>query len=95
MAAQGNERSGIMKKNEFILRCYYRVTDLETNLTGYRHLHALFIERYPEWSDLTEQRTADQCRVIKRNKLVPDLIANNVKEEVERERERDPKAANC
>jgi hypothetical protein len=48
-------------------------------------LHALFIERYPEWSDLTEQRTADKCRVIKRNRLVPDLIANNIMEEVERE----------
>jgi hypothetical protein len=23
------------EKNEFILRCYYRVTNLETNLTGY------------------------------------------------------------
>jgi hypothetical protein len=58
--------------NEFILRCYCRVTNLETNLTGYRQqLHALFIERYPEWSDLTEQRITDQCRVIKRNRLVP------------------------
>jgi hypothetical protein len=54
-------------------------------------LHALFIERYPEWSDLTEQTPADQCRVIKRNRLVPDLIANNVKEEVERERSKSSK----
>ncbi|CAD7079165.1 unnamed protein product [Hermetia illucens] len=57
--------------NEFIVRAYYRVTDLERNPSGYRHrLHDAFITRFPELSHVPEQNVVNQYRVIVNNNRV-------------------------
>lgn len=71
--------------NEALLRAYYRITLLETDLTGYRpRLRSTFTSEYREY-DVTEQRLADQVRVIHRNNLIPEIRRNVIKEEVARE----------
>lgn len=72
--------------NEFIVRAYYRVTNLEEEIHGFRtRLHEEFIARFPELRHLTEQRIADQYRVIIRNNRVPQPTRLRIRQEVERE----------
>lgn len=57
--------------NEHLMRCYYKITKLETNTTNYRsELLPMFLQKYPELSHLTEQRLADQNRVIQKNNRI-------------------------
>ncbi|XP_075990923.1 uncharacterized protein LOC142986349 [Anticarsia gemmatalis] len=69
--------------NTFIMRTYYYITKLETDMTTYRRqLHELFTLQYPEIK-VTEQRVSDQRRTIIRNKLLSQDILNRLKEEVQ------------
>lgn len=69
--------------NIFIMRTYFTVTKLETELTTYRHLlHREFIQQYPN-CQVSEQRLSDQRRVIVRNKLLSDEIIQKIKDEVQ------------
>ncbi|XP_050679442.1 uncharacterized protein LOC126975555 [Leptidea sinapis] len=68
--------------NLFIMRTYYYITKLETDLTTYRkQLHELFLQKYPDLN-VTEQRIADQRRVIVKNKLLNQETLNQIKEEI-------------
>lgn len=43
--------------NEYVMRCYYRATELETIKRGYAPtLYRLFKEKYPDVTHITEQR---------------------------------------
>lgn len=69
--------------NRQLLRCYYIVTNCETNLTGYRPaLLTKFTEIYPDLNILTEQRLADQIRVIHRNNRIPVAEREIIKREI-------------
>lgn len=73
--------------NKCIIRSYYKCTCLETDSTDYRRkMHQLFINEFPE-INVTEQRVADQKRVIVRNKLLADPIIERLKADVRRELE--------
>ncbi|CAK1579245.1 unnamed protein product [Parnassius mnemosyne] len=68
--------------NTFIMRTYYYITKLETDLTTYRTLlHQKFTEQYPG-INVSEQRLSDQRRVIVRNKLLSNEILSRLQEEV-------------
>ncbi|KAI5720807.1 hypothetical protein M8J77_011910 [Diaphorina citri] len=65
--------------NTFIMRTYYHVTKLETDMTAYvRKMHEAFRAEYPD-IEVSEQRIADQRRVIIRNKLLSEITINNIK----------------
>ncbi|XP_075983196.1 uncharacterized protein LOC142981283 [Anticarsia gemmatalis] len=68
--------------NMFIMRTYFYITKLETDMTIYRKtLHEQFSLKYPDVK-VTEQRVSDQRRTIVRNKLLSQEILNSLKEEV-------------
>lgn len=69
--------------NRELLRCYYIVTLCETDLTAYRPLlHQKFKETFPELSHISEQRLADQIRVIHRNNRIPEPERERIKQSV-------------
>ena len=69
--------------NIFIMRTYYHITKLETDLTQYRQLlYQHFMEKYPN-ANVSEQRVSDQMRAIIRNKMVPDNTLKQLREEVQ------------
>lgn len=71
--------------NETIMRIFYKVTNLGQEVVGYRQqLHAEFCRVFPN-VQVSEQRVADQYRVILRNNLVPETRLNRIKTEVEQE----------
>lgn len=73
--------------NQFIMRTYYRITKLETDMTTYRKtLHELFSLQYPD-VNVSEQRISDQRRMIIKNKYLPQELLDKIKEEVSRELE--------
>lgn len=68
--------------NMFIMRTYFHITKLETDMTTYRQqLHELFTQQYPEVT-VSEQRISDQRRVIVRNKLLSQDILNQLRDDV-------------
>ncbi|XP_061721079.1 uncharacterized protein LOC133527900 [Cydia pomonella] len=69
--------------NLFIMRTYYYITKLETDMTTYRkQLHELFSRQYPTVK-VSEQRVSDQKRAIIRNKLLSDHELARLKDEVQ------------
>lgn len=71
--------------NVFIIRAYFQLTRLETDMTAYmERLYQAFVEKYPD-IPVTAQRIADQRRVIIRNKLLSDEMIAQIKNEVARE----------
>ncbi|XP_049783871.1 uncharacterized protein LOC126185107 [Schistocerca cancellata] len=70
--------------NRHLMFCYYQATNLGTNTTGYRsQVYTTFITRYPELKFLTEQRLADQIRVIIKNNRIPQSELENIKQQVQ------------
>ncbi|XP_050550436.1 uncharacterized protein LOC118279092 [Spodoptera frugiperda] len=67
--------------NLFIMRTYLHITKLEPDMTTYRQLHQLFSHQYPDVI-VSEQRIADQRRVIVRNKLLSQSEIDQLKEDV-------------
>lgn len=69
--------------NEYILRTYYTITNMETNCKHYRDtLHRLFNEAYPD-VEVCAQRIADQRRAIVKNNLLPQERIEQIRQEVE------------
>ncbi|KAH9641647.1 hypothetical protein HF086_009993 [Spodoptera exigua] len=69
--------------NETIMRSYYRLTKLETDLTTYRPLlHQDTILKCPSLAHLSAQRISDQRRSIVNNHLLSSDRLNQIKEEV-------------
>ncbi|XP_045503596.1 uncharacterized protein LOC123700429 [Colias croceus] len=74
------------KLNEEIMRSYYRLTKLETDLTTYRPLlHQDVISKCPSIAHLSVQRIADQRRSIVHNKLLSTDKLNTIREEIKNE----------
>ena len=72
--------------NEHIMRCYYKITALETFTTGYRtELRRMFLEKYPDYQMVTEQRLVDQKRVIIKNKRLSPVRIEEIKNEIAQE----------
>ncbi|CAK1550990.1 unnamed protein product [Leptosia nina] len=72
--------------NEAIMRAYYKVTSLESNITAYRGLlHKEFIAQFPYLTHITEQRVADQRRLIINNKYISEEKLQEIREEVRSE----------
>ncbi|CAG4944704.1 unnamed protein product [Colias eurytheme] len=72
--------------NETIMRSYYRLTNLETDLTTYRPLlHQDIITKCPSIAHLSVQRIADQRRSIVNNHLLSNDRLNRIREEVRNE----------
>ena len=68
--------------NESIMRIFFKVTNLGQQMIGYRQqLHVEFCRKYPDMN-VTEQRVADQYRVILRNNLIPETRINSIKREI-------------
>ena len=68
--------------NISIIRNYFRITQLETNQTGYRgELHRLFREDFPNMV-VTEQRVADQRRMIVVKNMLSQDTLNRVRKDV-------------
>ncbi|XP_054746743.1 GATA zinc finger domain-containing protein 15-like [Anastrepha obliqua] len=69
-----------------VMRCYYKSTNIETNKTGYREdLHRLFVEIYPQYANITQQRVVDQKRTIVTNNRLTAVELQNIKEEIAKE----------
>ncbi|KAL0841160.1 hypothetical protein ABMA28_014906 [Loxostege sticticalis] len=69
--------------NTFIMRTYFQITNLETDLTQYRPmLLQRFLEKYPD-ANVSEQRLSDQRRAIVRNKFLSDAEIDQIKHEVQ------------
>ncbi|CAH1098904.1 unnamed protein product [Psylliodes chrysocephalus] len=69
--------------NSFIMRSYFKITKMETDLTTYRYaLHRAFVEKYPELQHLTEQRIADQRRAILTKNLLAAPVVQQIRAEV-------------
>ncbi|KOB52285.1 Uncharacterized protein OBRU01_24715, partial [Operophtera brumata] len=69
--------------NKELLKCYYIVTNNETNLTGYRpQLRNKFIETYPDLNFITEQRLADQIRLIIHSNYLQPTERENIKRQL-------------
>ncbi|KAL0883753.1 hypothetical protein ABMA27_015858 [Loxostege sticticalis] len=69
--------------NTFIMRTYFQITNLETDLTQYRPmLLQRFLEKYPD-ANVSEQRLSDQRRAIVRNKYLSDDQIDQIKREVQ------------
>lgn len=69
--------------NEYILRTYYIITQLETNCKHYRDtLHRLFNEEFPD-VEVCAQRIADQRRAIVKNHLLTPERVEEIRREVE------------
>ncbi|KAL0810285.1 hypothetical protein ABMA28_010444 [Loxostege sticticalis] len=69
--------------NESLMRCYYTVTQLETNMTTYRSkLHLKFIDTHPNLSHITPQRLSDQRRSIVNNRLLDQTVLQRIRNEV-------------
>ncbi|XP_050549514.1 uncharacterized protein LOC126910674 [Spodoptera frugiperda] len=69
--------------NEAIIREYFRITHLETNRTAYRKpLHTIITQKFPNIAHVSEQRIADQRRVIINNRLISDDRLEEIKREV-------------
>ncbi|KAL0901581.1 hypothetical protein ABMA27_006802 [Loxostege sticticalis] len=72
--------------NEAIIRAYYKITKLESNITAYRPLlHQSFIEKFPHLAHLSEQRISDQKRLILCNHYIQEDRLNTIKLEVAKE----------
>lgn len=70
--------------NEFVTRCYYQITKIETSTEPYgAELHRQVIEKYPQLKTKTMQNILDQRRSIFRNKRLPAETINRIKDEVE------------
>ncbi|KAI5731448.1 hypothetical protein M8J77_010139 [Diaphorina citri] len=68
--------------NLFIMRTFYQVTQLETNMTAYREkIHRAFVQKYPSMP-VSQQRVADQRRTIVKNKLLSDEVLERIKAQV-------------
>lgn len=63
------------------MRLVYEIIKLEQELTGYRQLHTEFYRKYPE-VQVSDQREADQYRVILKNNLKTETRLNITKREV-------------
>ncbi|KAF9820227.1 hypothetical protein SFRURICE_010219, partial [Spodoptera frugiperda] len=69
--------------NEAIIREYFRITHIETNRTAYRKpLHTIITQKFPNIAHVSEQRIADQRRVIINNRLISDDRLEEIKREV-------------
>ena len=76
--------------NEHVMRCYYEATKLETITTGYRFdLHRHFMNKYPQLTNVTEQRLLDQKRFIIKTNKMPGEVLQRIKEEVAEKMRRD------
>jgi hypothetical protein len=68
--------------NQFLLRCYLKITRLEIDMTGNRQkMHQQFMNEYPEWQNVTQQRLADRIATICRNYLMPQTVLNRIIEQ--------------
>lgn len=71
--------------NKYIIRCYFKATNLETDFTTYRSImYQYFKEKYPH-INVTEQRIADQRRAIFKKQLLPANAIDVIKVQVEQE----------
>lgn len=72
--------------NEEIMKAYYRITQIEQNKTAYRkQLHTSFVSQFPDLSHVSEQRIADQRRVIVHNKLITSQRLQEIRQEIQQE----------
>lgn len=68
--------------NEYLLRTYLEITDLENNKTLYRkRQHQIFFEKYPLMYT-NEQDLSNQLRAIHRCNLIPEPRRQQIREEV-------------
>lgn len=67
--------------NMFIMKSYYQLTNLETNMKHYRdNLQKVFNEEYQV--NVCAQRIADQRRAIVKNRLLPPETVERIRNEV-------------
>jgi hypothetical protein len=71
--------------NKFLMRTYYKVSKLETDVLHCRdHVHGEFNAKYPEYN-ASKQRLSDQTRVIINRNPIPVTTLNQTKEQVPNE----------
>uniref|UniRef100_A0A8D8R9X1 Uncharacterized protein n=1 Tax=Cacopsylla melanoneura TaxID=428564 RepID=A0A8D8R9X1_9HEMI len=69
--------------NTFIMRTFYHLTKLETDMTAYQDkLHRTFIAQYPQ-INVNKGRVADQRRTIVRNNLLSPETLEMIKNDVQ------------
>ncbi|CAK1593328.1 unnamed protein product [Parnassius mnemosyne] len=67
--------------NTFIWRTYLIATKLNTSKIYLNHLHKEFSNKYPQMQ-ASKQRLGDKCRAILRNKLLPQKLLDQIRNEV-------------
>lgn len=68
--------------NRHVMHCYYLTSSLETVPPDRALLRQLFLENYPEYTNVTEQRLIDQKRVIVKNNRLPLIQRETIKKQV-------------
>ncbi|KAF2893595.1 hypothetical protein ILUMI_12577 [Ignelater luminosus] len=69
--------------NRTVMYCYYKATNGEKELLGYRSkMYNLFVNIHPQMKNVTEERIADQRRMIVVNNKIPQTILDELKDKV-------------
>ena len=74
-----------LSMNQHVMRCYYLASKMET-IPGYRaEMRKLFLDRFPDCKNVSEQRLMDQKRVILKSCKMSADDLQNIKDEVQLE----------
>lgn len=68
--------------NYHVMWCYYIVSNLETTSIDRVEFRKLFLEKFPNYTNVTEQRLADQWRVIVNNNRITLFEREDIKRNV-------------
>ncbi|XP_030765588.1 uncharacterized protein LOC115889668 [Sitophilus oryzae] len=71
--------------NLHVMRCYYTTTNLETTPLVRSELLKMFLRKFPDYTNITEQRLVDQKRIIITKKYISELHLEELKHEVAEE----------
>ncbi|KAF2879500.1 hypothetical protein ILUMI_26669 [Ignelater luminosus] len=67
--------------NNHVMRCFYAIINLKTPLIPSEFL-SMFLEKYPNYTNVTEQRLVDQKRVILTKQFMSQLQLEELQKEV-------------
>lgn len=88
---QGRRTRWTNEMNQQVMWAYFLATRLESDWTVYRNrMREYFVEKFPQYQHACAQRISDQQRIIDRNNHIPNLILQNIREEVRRTRTGSP-----
>lgn len=68
--------------NRHVMWCYYKASELETTSLYRSEMKRLFLQKFPNYTNVSEQRLVDQKRVIVNNNRLTQIERENIKRQV-------------